>query len=148
MFQMLSAIEGVVTRPGLDISLSQAIEPLIGFTLPNDHLGLLRQTNGAEGFGGYVRLFGFGPAFAIDLVQWNAENFWKFAWSGQVTPYFCFAETGWGISSLIGSTSLKWATPAFIILKHWPCSLRKLPLTSVAFLPVNFCKVAICPMTA
>jgi hypothetical protein len=50
------------------------IEPLIGFTLPTDHLGLLRQTNGAEGFGGYVRLFGFGAASAIDLLQWNAEN--------------------------------------------------------------------------
>jgi len=96
MFKKLSVIEGVVTRPGLYIGLSETIEPLIGLALPADHLRLLRLTNGAEGFGGYIRLFGFGPPSAIDLLQWNAENFWKFAWSGRVSPYLCFAETGWG----------------------------------------------------
>jgi len=138
VFQMLSAIEGVVTRPGLDISLSQAIEPLIGFTLPNDHLGLLRQTNGAEGFGGYVRLFGFGPASAIDLVQWNAENFWKFAWSGQVTPYFCFAETGWGDQFAYRIDQLKMGDPSIYHIEALAMQPQKIAADFSGFFGCEF----------
>ncbi|ULR43206.1 SMI1/KNR4 family protein [Rhizobium sp. K102] len=95
-FQKLFTIEDVVTRSGLDATLADAVGPLLDVALPVDHLDFLKCTNGVEAYGGYVRLFGFGPQSAVDFAQWNSENFWKFAWAGRVTPYFCFGETGWG----------------------------------------------------
>lgn len=96
LFRKLFDTEDVVTRPGVDVALANAIGPLLGIALPADHLDFLKSTNGAEGFGGYIRLFGFGPKSATNLVEWNSESCWKFAWSGRLAPYFCFGETGWG----------------------------------------------------
>lgn len=116
MFDKLSTIKGVVTRAGLDDASARAIDASAGIALPDDHHAFLKFTNGAEGFGGYVRLFGFGPNCGVDLLEWNAESFWKFAWVDHLTPYFCFGETGWGDQFAYRVDKLKIGDPSVYFL--------------------------------
>jgi len=67
-----------------------------GIPLPDDHLRALSYSNGATVYGGYARMFGINIAGAIDAVQWNRFDYWKFAWEHRCIDYFCFAETIWG----------------------------------------------------
>jgi hypothetical protein len=62
--------------------------------LPEAHAALLR--DGVSAIHGYVRLFGSGCRKCTDLSWWNVKSTWKFAWSGRVSPFLCFGETGWG----------------------------------------------------
>jgi hypothetical protein len=64
--------------------------------LPIDHRAALRQSNGAESYGGYIRLFGVGADANVDVTMWNDPKCWKFAWESRCSDYWCFAETAWG----------------------------------------------------
>lgn len=67
-----------------------------GIIIPSDHQELLRESNGVEGYAGYVRLFGVDTTESIDSIKWNQPEFWKFAWGTRCLQYWCFAETAWG----------------------------------------------------
>lgn len=95
-FQDLVGKDGVVLRAGLDDATLAALEEISGIPLPDDHREFLRFTNGAEGYGGHIRMFGFGPDAAIDMISWNSPGHWKFAWDGRADGFFCFGETAWG----------------------------------------------------
>jgi hypothetical protein len=64
--------------------------------LPLSHQKLLKKSNGIEAYGGYFRLFGFGFDKYQDLVTWNSDEVWKFAWRNLVKDFCCFVETAWG----------------------------------------------------
>lgn len=64
--------------------------------LPSLHRDLLKQSNGIEAYAGYLRLFGVDTVKAVDAMQWNQYEFWKFAWGDRCREYWCFAETAWG----------------------------------------------------
>jgi len=64
--------------------------------LPQAHIEFLATNNGVESYGGYFRLFGVNNDSFCDLLKWNKEDLWKFAWCGLLDDYFCFGETAWG----------------------------------------------------
>ncbi|MEO8528449.1 MAG: SMI1/KNR4 family protein [Pseudolysinimonas sp.] len=64
--------------------------------LPAAHLDLLKQYNGFTLFQGAFRLFGFRSDSSLDLLNWNAEQTWRFAWGSRLTEYLFIGETGWG----------------------------------------------------
>jgi hypothetical protein len=64
--------------------------------LPADHVEFLRRANGVHVYGGYFRLFGCGPAAAIDMHEWNATDTWKFSWNKPLDEFWFFGETAWG----------------------------------------------------
>jgi hypothetical protein len=64
--------------------------------LPKAYLSFLQNSNGAEAYDGYFRIFGFGPKAKTDAIEWNRESLWKFAWPRGVNKYWCFGGTAWG----------------------------------------------------
>lgn len=64
--------------------------------VPADHIRLLGLTNGAEAFGGYIRLYGLAPRHGIDLRHWNRPDGWRQAWRGRLDGFWCFGGTAWG----------------------------------------------------
>ena len=64
--------------------------------LPESHIELLESYNGISVYGGYYRIFGMDPKSQLNLLKWNEESNWKFAWGNKVDDYLCFGETAWG----------------------------------------------------
>jgi hypothetical protein len=60
-------------------------------SLPEAHLQFLADSDGAETYGGYFRIFG-----GVALIEWNARETWRFAWPSVLDEYFFFGETAWG----------------------------------------------------
>lgn len=87
------AADGAVT---LHEPLNLFSADALAVSLPLEHMRVLGRSNGVEGYGGYLRLFGLGPTATVDLVRWNEPATWKDAWSGAADGWLCFAETGWG----------------------------------------------------
>lgn len=92
VFDPLLSLSDARLHPGADMPLLEKL----GITLPSDHRAALYESNGAEVYGGYVRLFGVATDKSIDAARWNEPEFWKFAWQGRCSNYWCFAETAWG----------------------------------------------------
>lgn len=92
VFEAITSLKDVQTHAGID----QSEFNLLDFSLPTDHQVALRESNGVEVYGGYVRLFGINTINSIDALRWNDESFWKFAWNDRCSEYWCFAETAWG----------------------------------------------------
>lgn len=115
-FQELVGKDGVVLRPGLDDAALAALEEMSGIRLPDDHREFLRFTNGAEGYGGHIRMFGFGPDAAIDMISWNSPGHWKFAWDGRADGFFCFGETARGDQYAYNIEELKAGNASVYIL--------------------------------
>ena len=40
--------------------------------------------------------FGLGKTAGIDAILWNGPEYWKFAWEGRCSEFWCFGETAWG----------------------------------------------------
>jgi hypothetical protein len=96
LVQELRCLKGVVFHQGTDVSLLTRFQKASGMILPPEHKELLKSSNGIEASDGYIRLFGLYTTEAIDAVQWNKHDFWKFAWDDRCSPYWCFGETAWG----------------------------------------------------
>jgi hypothetical protein len=96
LFQDLRGLKDIVFHHGADAPLFTRCETENRLTLPPEHKELLQLSNGIEAYAGHVRLFGLYTTEAIDAVQWNGPDFWKFAWGGRCSFYWCFAETAWG----------------------------------------------------
>jgi hypothetical protein len=88
--------DDVCLHPGIDTKSLDNLETSHRIPLPADHCAALRQSNGAEIYGGYGRLFGVDTENSIDIARWNHPSCWKFAWNGRCSQYWCFAETAWG----------------------------------------------------
>ena len=93
---LLRLLPGAVLHPPVDPGEAVRLMRATGVSLPAAHLDALMDSNGAEVYGGYTRLFGIGSGSGIDAVQWNKPEHWKFAWQGRCDGYWCFAETAWG----------------------------------------------------
>lgn len=91
----LLSLDGVKSAGGADVR--QARREL-GLQLPEEHLTLLAASNGVTLFHGYLRLFGIGSSsFPLSIRDWNANNFWKFAWPADlVGGFLSIGETVWG----------------------------------------------------
>lgn len=83
-------------HPGIDAALITEVERDHGIAFPSDHRGALQTSNGVHGYAGYMRLFGLRTTESIDAIVWNQPDYWKFAWEGRCSEYWCFAETAWG----------------------------------------------------
>lgn len=92
----LSAVPGVRLALPADDDELRAAQATWGVHLPDAHLELLQLTNGVIAEDGHNRFFGIGATAAIDMVEWNSEGCWKFAWHGRADPYLCFGEDVWG----------------------------------------------------
>lgn len=95
-FEELRHLKDVRLHQGADGSLVARLESDNGFVLPSEHKDALHWSNGAEVYGGYIRLFGLHTRESIDSVVWNQPDCWKFAWRGRCSGYWCFGETAWG----------------------------------------------------
>lgn len=95
VFAPLASLSGVRLHSGGGLALG-ALENALGLRLPADHRALLRESNGVDGYGGYLRLFGAGPSANLDIALWNDPKCWKFAWESRCSDYLCFGETAWG----------------------------------------------------
>lgn len=96
IFASIASLSGVRIHSGLE---PEFLDELVGASsprLPIDHRAALNESNGAEIYGGYLRLFGVGPNANVDIRVWNDPKCWKFAWESRCTDYLCFAETAWG----------------------------------------------------
>lgn len=67
-----------------------------GVGFPSEYREFLMLTNGCETYHGHYRIFGFALQRSIDIVKWNSEECWKFAWNGVADGYWCFGETALG----------------------------------------------------
>jgi hypothetical protein len=95
---MREMIETLRALPGnrlCDRMPEESLAALASLNLPHDHQQFLREANGALACHGYVRLHGFRCPTCADLVWWNDEDTWKFAWRA-VAGFLAFGETGWG----------------------------------------------------
>jgi hypothetical protein len=91
-FHLLSRTPGVLTRP--PAATGPGAEQPVG--LPPAHRELLSLSDGIAVFDGYFRMLGLTAGPSWNLVSWNNESCWKFAWGNRCKNYFCFAETAWG----------------------------------------------------
>jgi cell wall assembly regulator SMI1 len=82
LFGGLRHLKDASFYPGADISLFDKLEREYGITLPSDHRDVLQESNGAQVYAGYFRLFGIFTATDIDTINWNQADCWKFAWEG------------------------------------------------------------------
>jgi hypothetical protein len=73
-----------------------ALRAIDRLPLPAAHKELLKRSNGIAVYHGYQRLFGVGCSGCTDLLRWNHEETWKFAWPMDLSRYLCFAEDGFG----------------------------------------------------
>jgi hypothetical protein len=103
----LRSLEDARLHPGADASLLDALKQEHGVALPDQHADVLRESNGIEAYAGYIRLFGVRTAESIDALAWNEPDCWKFAWGDRCSPYWCFAETGWGDQYAYGLKDLQ-----------------------------------------
>ncbi len=62
-------------------------------TLPATHRALLAASDGLAILFGSYRLFGFADGALPDLVTWNAESTWRFAWGGRADEYLFFGAS-------------------------------------------------------
>jgi hypothetical protein len=94
--QQIYQLEDVDLHPPIDALALKRLEDDCGFHLPQMHQAVLRQSNGIEAYGGYIRLFGVAASQPIDLLIWNRHDWWKFSWGNRCSKYWCFGETAWG----------------------------------------------------
>ena len=92
----LSSLNDVSLRAGASPELLDSVERILEFGLPDDHRSFLRESNAAQVYAGYFTLFGIGASAPTDILQWNDQDWWKFAWNDRCEDFFCFAETAWG----------------------------------------------------
>lgn len=95
-FDPTADLLGAHFSPGVDTSNLNRFELYEGFTLPVDHYAILSAANGISIYDGYFKLFGVGAGTFTDSVLWNEDEYWKFAWNGRASRYWCFGETAWG----------------------------------------------------
>lgn len=96
VFAPLFSLSGVRLHPGADLGSLGELERSYGVQLPIDHRTALKESNGVEAYGGYLRLFGVESGTNVDIGSWNDSNCWKFAWEHRCSDFMCFAETAWG----------------------------------------------------
>ena len=96
VFAPLISLSGVRLHPGADPGSLDEFERSYGVQLPIDHRSALKESNGVQAYGGYLRLFGVGAGANVDIGIWNDFNCWKFAWEYRCSDFMCFAETAWG----------------------------------------------------
>lgn len=60
---------------------------------------------GATFFDGYLKFYGFDDGAGLDVMIWNSEEDWKFAWPASGRDFWCFAGTAWGDQFAIDRTS-------------------------------------------
>lgn len=83
------------------------------WVLPAQHKELLLLSNGLSVFHGYRRLFAANDGTERNLLSWNIQNLWKFAWNTDLSNYLCFGESGWGdqyayrLDELLGTVTPK-----------------------------------------
>lgn len=107
VFEELRHIGDAHLHPGADASHIAKLENDHNFVLPTSHREMLQRTNGAEVYGGYIRLFGISTTENIDSVVWNRRDYWKFAWENRCSGYWCFVETAWGDQYAYSLASLR-----------------------------------------
>lgn len=80
----------------LPMSMLHEWEDRLGIQFPDSYREFLTLTNGCETNFGHYRLFGFDKSRSIDIVRWNEQDCWKYAWDGEPDKYWCFGETAFG----------------------------------------------------
>lgn len=96
LFSHLASLGDIRLNSGAGLALLDQVENALGLRLPPDHRAVLKESNGVDGYGGYLRLFGIGLGANLDVVSWNDAKCWKFAWESRCSDYLCFGETAWG----------------------------------------------------
>jgi hypothetical protein len=108
-YDALQAVGNARLHGPMDPQASALMRDSLRTRLPEEHMELLIRYNGIEAYDGYFRLLGVLTADFIDIINWNQNDCWKFAWDGRCDEYWCFGETGWGdqYAYRIGSQSFK-----------------------------------------
>jgi SMI1 / KNR4 family (SUKH-1) len=96
LFEQLTIVEDTRVYAGATEPVLNGLATSHNLVLPDDYRAALKQSNGLEVYGGYLRLFGLQTTQTIDAIVWNEPNYWKFAWEERCTGYWCFAETAFG----------------------------------------------------
>jgi len=96
LFEPIRTLNDVRFHAGANMLVLNKLEECYGIAFPEDHLQALHESNGIEAYGGYIRLFGVETDDSINVLRWNSNEYWKFAWDDRCSKYLCFAETAWG----------------------------------------------------
>jgi hypothetical protein len=96
VFDPIRTLNDVRFNAGANMLFLNKLEECYGIAFPEDHLQTLHESNGIEAYGGYIRLFGVETDDSINVIRWNSNEYWKFAWDDRCSKYLCFAETAWG----------------------------------------------------
>ena len=96
LFEPIKTLNDVRFHAGADMPVLNKVEECYGIAFPEDHLQALNESNGVEAYGGYIRLFGVETDDSINVLRWNSNEYWKFAWDDRCSKYLCFAETDLG----------------------------------------------------
>lgn len=146
LFEKLRLFKDARLYPGVDPSVFAKLESDRGVVLPKEHRAVLQLSNGAEVYGGYVRLFGVNTRESIDMVTWNHPDCWKFAWRGRCSEYWCFGETAWGDQYAYSLESLNASgEPMVYFMSAFSMTPRIVASSFTDFLESEFIKVAITP---
>ncbi len=144
----LVSIDDISLYPAVNSELIAEAELALGVCLPTDHRAALHESNGAQVFGGYFRLFGIGAEASTNLVKWNDPNLWKFAWDTRCSDYVCFAETAWGDQYAYNKTALMTGNTEVYFLDCLSMSATPLAATFSDFLRNEFIHCATDPYDA
>lgn len=107
LMHKLASLEHAMLHAGLDGVSVERLHRTLGFTLPAEHIEVLKTTNGIEADAGHVRLFGLFTTQSVDALVWNHDEYWKFAWDGRCSDFWCFGETCWGDQYAYSGASLR-----------------------------------------
>jgi hypothetical protein len=131
---------------GASPSLIESLEGSHGVFLPPEHREVLQHSNGAEVYGGYMRLFGIDTKETIDSVVWNDPDCWKFSWAKKCSNYWCFGETVWGDQYAYARESLNGCVSAEVyFLDALSMKPRIIALSFTDFIENYFIRAAIEP---
>jgi hypothetical protein len=126
---------------------SSAFERLArsGLALPATYRHLLDRADGLTAYGGYFRVFGIEGAITPNLLTWNDEATWKFAWPPHARDYLCFGETAFGHQYAFRYDELRRPSPPVYLLEAWALNPEPLADTFEGFLVEEFLRNAAQP---
>jgi hypothetical protein len=116
--EALSTAREARLYPGCTSDDIALVEADAGIVLPESHRTFLMHSDGAETYGGYYRLFGARRGAPTDLRTWNSPDFWKFAWGGLASEFFCFGESAWGDQFAYRASSMTGGTEPEVYMLH------------------------------
>jgi hypothetical protein len=142
LFEPIRILSDVRCHAGADMLLLRKLEECYGIAFPEDHLQALHESNGVEAYGGYIRLFGVETDDSINIIRWNSNEYWKFAWNDRCSKYWCFAETAWGDQYAYHVEELRKGVPRVYFLECISMAPEPIASSFSEFMEKEFIRIA------